>query len=76
MANCVPFQNVCVHMLELVDTLAETTALALQARLISYAGLVLYSLLAQMVNIINTSVHKTNQDFLSRINLLTQHKNA
>ena len=29
MANYVSFQNACVHMLELVDTLAETAALAL-----------------------------------------------
>lgn len=65
MANYVPSQNVCAHMLELVDTLAETADLALQDRLISYAGQVLCSLLAQLVNIINTSVHKTNQDFLS-----------
>ena len=29
MANYVSFQNACVHMLELVDTLAETETLAL-----------------------------------------------
>ena len=29
MANYVSFQNACVHMLELVDTLAETAALAI-----------------------------------------------
>lgn len=41
MANYVPSQNVCIHMLELVDMLAGTVDLAFQARLISYAGLVL-----------------------------------
>lgn len=74
MANYVPSQNVCAHMLKLVDMLAETADLALQARLISYAGPVRYSLLAQMVNITNTSAHKTNQNFFSRTDLLTQHK--
>lgn len=76
MANYILSQNGYVHMSEHVDTVAETADLALQARLISYAGLVLCSLLAQMLNLINTSVHKTNQDFLSRTNLLTQYKNV
>ena len=61
-------------MLKLVDTLAETADLALQARLISYAGLLRYSLLARTVNITNPGVHETNQDFFGRANLLTQHK--
>lgn len=74
MANYVPFQKVFVHMLKPVDMLAETADLALQARLISYAGLVIYSQLACMAHIINTSAHKTNEDFFSKINLLTEHK--
>lgn len=61
-------------MLKPIDMIAETADLALQVRLVSYAGLVIYSLLAWMANIINTSAHKTNEDFFSKINLLTEHK--